>query len=214
MRIDLHVHTAERSDCGKSPESLIIARAKEIGLDAIVFTDHERLPPPGHLDMLNEIHAPFKIFPGIEIACSGEHIVVVGSEDPILEKGEWTEEELSTLTARLGAFHFLAHPFRFGPSVTFDVAAWPPPAAERNSVNMGHVDEALLDRFFKTHQVHPLANSDAHHEDYVGVYHNLLDRPARTSAELVEILHEGAFTCRRMERRIAGLNAAGEKQLR
>ncbi len=192
----------------------MIAAAKEAGLDAVVFTDHNRLAPPAHLEELNRKHAPFRIFTGIEVDASGEHIIVVGLADGALEKGGWEYRELHGFVRKRGGFLFLAHPFRYGPAVSIDIARYPPDAAERNSANMGGCDKAALEEFFKTYHLPALTNSDAHHKDYVGVYHNVLDRPARTSAELVEILREGAFTCCRMEERIAAVNASGEKTLR
>ncbi len=49
LRIDLHVHTQERSGCGKSPELAMIEAAIAAGLDAVVLTDHDRLAPPERL---------------------------------------------------------------------------------------------------------------------------------------------------------------------
>jgi len=46
MKIDLHVHTTERSLCADSSEQEQILTAIERGLDAIVITDHGRLVPP------------------------------------------------------------------------------------------------------------------------------------------------------------------------
>ena len=78
MRIDLHVHSSQRSGCARSTEAEQIAAARRRGLDALAFTDHHRLVPPEHLERLNDLHAPFRIFSGIEIEVAEEHLVVLG----------------------------------------------------------------------------------------------------------------------------------------
>ena len=67
MNIDLHVHASERSKCARSSEQELIREGIRIGLDALVFTDHNRLVPPERLVELNEEFAPFRIFGGIEM---------------------------------------------------------------------------------------------------------------------------------------------------
>ena len=49
MKIDLHVHSNERSMCSNANDDQIVRAAIEHGLDAIVFTDHNRLVPPARI---------------------------------------------------------------------------------------------------------------------------------------------------------------------
>lgn len=209
LKIDLHVHTSERSGCGKSTEAEMIAAAKAAGLDAIVLSDHGRLPPPFHLVELNRLHHPFRIFPGIEINCQDEHIVVVGLDESALEREDWSWEALHRFVERAGGFLFVAHPFRYHDYLNVDVDALPPGGAEANSSNMGEVDERRLDDFFERTGLPALCNSDAHSAEYVGLYHNTLERPAADSIDLVRMLKAGRFSCRRMETRMGKLKNNG-----
>ena len=85
MKIDLHVHSSERSDCGKATEEAQIRAAIAAGLDAIVFTDHWQFVPLARLKRLNDQYAPFKIFGGIEVTADDEDFIVVGVRDPVLD---------------------------------------------------------------------------------------------------------------------------------
>ena len=52
MKIDFHVHSSERSACGGASEESQIQAAIVAGLDAIVFTDHQRLVSEYRLSFL------------------------------------------------------------------------------------------------------------------------------------------------------------------
>ena len=94
VKIDLHVHTKERSFCGRSTEEEQIRAAIDAGLDAIAFSDHDRLAPHARLQELNEKYAPFRIFGGIEISVNREHILVLGVHEYTLETHRWSYPEL------------------------------------------------------------------------------------------------------------------------
>lgn len=187
----------------------MIAAAAAAGLDAIVLSDHGRLPPPLHLAELNRLHHPFRIFPGIEIGCEDEHIVVVGLEDGALERQDWGYQALHRFVERAGGFLFVAHPFRNHDYLNVDVDAFPPGGAEVNSINMGEVDEERLDDFFERTGLPALCNSDAHSAEYMGLYHNTLERPAADASDLVRILKAGRFSCRGMAMRTGKLKDDG-----
>ncbi len=114
MKIDLHVHSSERSACGRSGEDEIIERAVEFGMDGLFFTDHNRNVPDERLFELNSRYEPFKIFRGIEVSAGNEHIVVLGVNSPELEKeGCWTYPALRRFVSGNEGFMILAHPYRY-----------------------------------------------------------------------------------------------------
>jgi len=189
----------------------MIAAAKAAGLDAVVLTDHGRLAPHFHLAELNRLHHPFRIFPGIEIECQDEHVVVVGVEDGALEREGWTYRGLHAFVERAGGFLFVAHPFRYHDYINVEVDAFPPGGVEINSSNMGEVDARRMDEFLERTGLPGLCNSDAHSAEYVGLYHNVLERPAADAVDLVRILKARRFSCRRMRGRIEELRESGGK---
>ena len=214
MKIDLHVHTSQRSSCSLAAEEDLIAAAIQAGIDAIVLSDHECLPPPGHVERLSHKYAPFRVFAGIELTTDGEHVVVVGLEDPALATRDWSYADLWHFVEEREGFLFLAHPFRYHDEVKIDVESFPPGGIEINSQNMGEVDPARLDEFIAAHGLRPVANSDAHRCLYVGIYHNILEGHPQTASELTEVLRDGRFAPGRMEERIELLKRTGERHLR
>ncbi len=114
LKIDLHVHTSDRSACGESTEEEMIESAIAHGLDAICFTDHDRLAPRGGLDALNERYAPLRVFGAIEVSVTAlDHCLVLGVTDPEIESGRWTYAELRRFVRERDGFMAVCHPFRF-----------------------------------------------------------------------------------------------------
>lgn len=195
MRVDLHVHTSERSLCAKSSETEMIHGALASGLDAIAITDHDWLAPPDHLAMLNAKYAPFRIFPGIEVTLDPptNHIVVLGMQDKALESGEWSYPELHTFVREREGFLIVAHPFRWSQELGLDVAAHPPDAIEVASNNTPRDAAHRIRKLSARLGIPVLTNSDAHHTMQLGFHYNRLHRVARDADTLFEVLRVGDF---------------------
>jgi histidinol phosphatase-like PHP family hydrolase len=195
MKIDLHVHTKERSYCGRSTEEEQVRAAIDAGLDAIVFTDHNRLAPPARLQELNTKYAPFQIFGGIEVSITSEHILVLGVHDDALEHHHWSYPELHSFVRKHNGFIAVAHPFRFNPNIGLDLKRFPPDAIEAYSNNISRHTEPRLLSFARHLSVPVLSNSDGHYIDVLGHYYNILERTPADERELIMILRSGQFTC-------------------
>jgi predicted metal-dependent phosphoesterase TrpH len=199
MTIDLHVHTAERSSCGNSTEEEQIQAAINAGLDAIVFSDHDRLVPRKHLQELNDRYAPFRIFGGIEVGvwdwtlCTSEHFLVLGIHDPLLESSSWTYPALYQFVREQNGFIAVAHLYRFRPISNLNLKRFPPDALEIDSNNISpKLSQRLLALAEKLH-LPGLSNSDAHHADLIGNHYNILDTPPLHEQELIQLLKAGQF---------------------
>ena len=124
MKIDLHVHTNVLSpDSTLDPEDAI-QTARELGLDGICFTEHDRA---WELANVTELSAKynFPVFRGVEVMIKeGGEILVFG-----LNHNFTTVIDISTLrkmACDADAFMIAAHPFRGYPchAITdFDKAA-------------------------------------------------------------------------------------------
>ena len=207
MRIDLHVHAKERSDCAIDGEENVIRAAIAHGLDGLAFTDHQRLVPPGRLAELNRRYAPFRVFSGIEITLlDGEDMLVLGVHDRELEARDWNYHDLFNFAREQNGFLALAHPFRFHDSIEIPIEEYPPNAVEIHSKNMRASDERRVRAILERLNLRPLCNSDAHRAAHVGVYYNQLERMVRDEDELLAVLRAGAYTCHGVEDRIAEIN--------
>ncbi|HUW81551.1 MAG TPA: PHP domain-containing protein [Phycisphaerae bacterium] len=195
MKIDLHVHTAERSACGQSGEEDVIRAAVQYGLDALAFTDHHCLIPHGRAAELSEKFAPFRVFGGIEMTVSDEDFIVLAVHDASLEQQDWDYAALHAFVRERGGFIFLAHPFRYHESITVPIEAYPPDGIELRSANTAPEDEPAVRQLIDRLGCRSIYTSDAHLAEHVGVCHVELDRAASDERELVELLGGGMYRC-------------------
>ena len=208
MKIDLHLHSSDRSACGHSTAEEMILAAKGFGLGAVCFTEHSVLTPEDWLAEANERHAPFKVFSAVEISVTRlEHCIVLGARDGELETREWTYEDLWKFTRERGGSLTLCHPFRFGTEVAFDIDRFPPDAIEVHSVHTAAADEGVIRATAERVGTHIVTSSDAHFAKWVGVFHVELARPAADESDLVTILKAGEYELCSDAARVAEINA-------
>ena len=196
VKIDLHVHSKERSVCGRASEEEQIRAAIDSGLDAIAFTDHHRLISSERLQQLNEKYAPFRIFGGVEITTAdGEDVLVLGVQDPALEGVSWSYPALHAFVRARGGFIALAHPFRWHPDLTLEFERFAPDAIEVRSVNTPPDAEGRIRDIAARLGIPVLCNSDAHNTGPLGMYFNALERPPADEQDLLALLRSGEFSC-------------------
>ncbi len=194
MKIDLHVHSSERSTCARSGEEEQIQAAIACGLDAIVFTDHGRFAPQMRLDALNQQYAPFRIFGGIEITVQEqEDVLVLGVHDPALESRKWDYAALHAFVRQQSGWLAIAHPFRYRPTINADIEHYPPDALEVCSTNVPRGERQHIREIAKWLGISMVCNSDAHITQSLGVAHNCLNEIPADEADLVRLLRSGAF---------------------
>lgn len=194
MKIDLHIHTRERSPCASASEEEQIQAAIAAGLEAIVITDHFRLIAPHRLAALNRQYAPFRIFGGIEVTLEGDDFLVLGVPDPLLEEPVWTYPELHAFVKDRGGFIALAHPFRYRSKIGPDLETYPPDAVEVFTPNTPISAEGEIRTLALRLGMRLLSNSDAHTTRRIGKYYNLLGSPAADDRELISLLRNGQFS--------------------
>jgi predicted metal-dependent phosphoesterase TrpH len=138
MLIDMHCHTVRSMDSRLQPDEAIVV-AKERGLDAICFTDHDVLWQKADLRGLAAEH-DFLVLGGVEVSTEVGHVLAYGLDEfaPAMRKFEALVEACRQVS---GALVF-AHPYRR--FFRFDLPA---------VVEPDHVSEAMAKR--------GLANVDA-----------------------------------------------------
>ena len=188
MKIDLHVHCRERSSCSRASETELLNAAVRAGLDALAFTDHDRLTPAAHLEALNRQYAPFRIFGGVEVTLPEEHIVVLGIQDPALESLDWNYVPLWHYVRQQGGFMTLAHPFRFHNYIGVPIDRYPPDAIEVHSINTAGSNEKRIRDLATRLGISLLCDSDAHTTGSIGRYFNQVAIDAANDAELIASL--------------------------
>jgi predicted metal-dependent phosphoesterase TrpH len=202
MKIDLHVHASERSGCSVSTERDIVRAARRFGLDALAFTDHDRLVPPDELAALNGEFAPFRVFSGIEIHTQEEEdFLVFGIQDSAIENMGWSYPDLYRFVRARDGFIILAHPYRYRDTVDADVWSAPPDAVETRSTNINPITEPRIRDLVSQLGCVSTYSSDAHIAEKVGRYHVELEEPATDDRSLVRLLKDRRYACRILEER-------------
>ena len=139
MLIDLHAHTSGISRCCRVPAPEVLRRAKEVGLDGIVLTNHYTKSYIGDGDVrafaeeyLREYaytaacgeEIGCKVFFGIEVSTElyrNVHMLVYGVDESFLRAHpalyDYSQEELCRAVKEYGGVLVQAHPFRNGTQV-------------------------------------------------------------------------------------------------
>jgi len=204
LKIDLHVHTNPLSPDSFMSVEQAIHTAKEIGLDGICLTEHDRAWQLSEIQCLREKHG-FPVFRGVEVMLRGGiEMLVFGLNidfTSLLQLGDLQE----MVTAAKG-FMVYAHPFRGLPEVTIsDLEA-------ALGIALGKVDITRLDavegrngrhkdiynqpalEMAARYNLKTTGGSDAHRVDEIGTCVTVFERSITTDAELLNELKAGRFT--------------------
>ncbi|MFC4357149.1 CehA/McbA family metallohydrolase [Halobium salinum] len=165
--VDPHVHS-EASYDATDPVELILEQAAEIGLDAVVVTDHDVLHESLRAAELASEYGLVGI-PGVEVSTADGHLLAVGVEEmpprrrPLDETVAWVRDR--------GGVAIVPHPFqrsrhgvRKRPLADCDVDA----IEVYNSWLFTGYKNRRARRFADKHGYPGVAGSDAHHVPSIG----------------------------------------------
>lgn len=190
MKFDHHIHTVRHSpDSSINPYELV-ERAREVGLDGVVITEHDYQWADDELAELAARAAPLRVFSGAEVSAREGHFLVYG-----LASLENVEPGISLAdllrVVRLGAAAIVAaHPFRWDQPFdsivaehgsTFD-------ALELVSKNVTRETRGRTEALLRRHDMGATGSSDAHEIENVGCYFTEFDRPIATIADFAAAL--------------------------
>lgn len=205
MRFDLHTHTRVHSDCSKlTPEELVV-RAKEIGLDGIVITEHDAQWSPEAIAELAE-RSGLVILTGMEVSTELGHVLTYGLPGRV--PGIYRAKGLREAADEAGAILIQSHPLRLPVYV----------GGEYDGKNGHRMDDLLkrpilqiVDSIEIYNGGRPLAENsqaeelaehlgfrgigagDAHSIDAIGTCVTVFADPVRTLADLVRQLKAGTY---------------------
>src|ERR1700722_1018214 len=112
-RFDHHIHTLKHSPDSQIDPIQLVKRAREVGLDGVVITEHDYQWESEELAELAARAAPLLVFSGAEISAREGHFLVYGL--PTLKRvpaGITLAELLETVRHHQAAI-VAAHPFRW-----------------------------------------------------------------------------------------------------
>lgn len=203
MNIDLHCHTYPASTCSGIKPHDLIPRAKEVGLDGICLTEHNKLWPRDEALRLSD-DFDFPVFRGMEVTTRDGDILVFGLEEE--PDGIMSAAELRTKVDDSGGFMIAAHPFRGFLMFTFvqlslslERAAARPVfqavhAIEAYNCNVTEQETQIALDVGARLSLPCVGGSDAHALADVGKYHTVFPQAIRTDEELLAQLLAGNFS--------------------
>jgi hypothetical protein len=194
LLIDMHVHTSRYSDCGKSSPEEMIACAEQVGLQALVFTEHHILWPQHELDALQIRFPRVLLMTGIEVeTLEGEDLLIYGVRQEGLFFRKMPTIAALQLAHSHGGFVTLAHPYRYTDHVAMELEQAHVDGVEVMSIHILNYARAQAQSLCQNWQVLPMAASDAHHVSALGLYAIRLVLPIRDEFELIAILRQQRY---------------------
>ena len=199
LRIDPHVHS-EASYDGSEPVELLLEQAAEIGLDAIVITDHDVLYESVRAAELAPEYGLVGI-PGVEVSTADGHLLALGVEQmppagkPMAETAAWVRDR--------GGVTIVPHPFqrsRHGVRRrTLDACEFDAMEVYNSWLFTGYKNRRAR-RFARAHGYPGVAGSDAHRVEFVGRAYTEVQVPAERredlTAAVLDAIREGETAVR------------------
>jgi predicted metal-dependent phosphoesterase TrpH len=185
---DLHMHTRRYSPDSDIDPFELVRRAREIGLDGIVITEHDCLWPERELDELRAAAPGLVVLGGVEVSGRNGDLLCYGVTDLTGLRRGMCWGDLCREVQRQGGAAVAAHPYRWGQDFDGLLDEERPMLAglEMMSNNM---DADLRRRAALFLESNPgfaaLGNSDAHALHVLGTCRTEFDAEIRTSADLV-----------------------------
>jgi predicted metal-dependent phosphoesterase TrpH len=211
FKIDLHVHTNPLSPDSFMSAEQAIETAKEIGLDGICFTEHDRAWQLSEIQLLREKHG-FPVFRGVEVMLHGGIEMLVFGLNIDFTSLLQISDLRKMVTAAKG-FMVYAHPCRGLPELTVS------DSAAALEITLGKADIASIDavegrngrnreiynqpalEMAARYSLKTTGGSDAHAVDEIGTCVTVFESNIATDADLLNELKAGRFTSARFRAR-------------
>jgi hypothetical protein len=188
---DLHMHTRRFSPDSDMDPFDLVHRAREIGLDGIVITEHDRLWPEAELDELRAAAPGLVVLAGVEVSGLGGDLLCYGVTDLTRLAPGTPWGDLCREVRRQGGAAVAAHPYRWDQDFDALIRDQAPDLAglEMMSNNMAADLRRRAAAFLERNPDYAtLGNSDAHAAGVVGCCYTEFDAEIGSSAGLVEAI--------------------------
>ncbi len=187
----------------------MLARAAELGIRALVFTEHNLIWPEDEQAALQAAYPAVRLYRGIEVtSAKGDDFLVYGITDHTLLASGMEDAEIITRAHAHGGAVVLAHPYRYSPEAPEVLDRLPVDGIEvlsTNIYNYAHLPAVAL-----AHRLHlpATAASDGHHVSMLGLYAMDTDVLPADERELAELVRAGEMRVCVDEARITAENRA------
>jgi predicted metal-dependent phosphoesterase TrpH len=192
MKIDHHIHTSRHSPDSSIDPIELLEHSAEVGLDAVVITEHDYQWSTDELADLAAQEPSLRVFSGAEISAREGHFLVYGL--PSLDDappGIFLQDLIKVVRGHRAAI-VAAHPFRWDQPFDQIVADHGPvfDALELVSNNIYPETRAKTQGLLNQHPMAATGSSDAHEIGVAGCYFSRFPSRIETISEFVTALRE------------------------
>lgn len=193
MKFDHHLHTARHSPDSSIDPLDLIGRARDVGLDGLVITEHDYQWEEDELSELARRAAPLRVFSGAEVSAREGHFLVYGLPSVDEVPPGIRLADLLRVVRGHGAAIVAAHPFRWDQPFDAIVAEHGPAfdALELVSKNVTTETRERAEALLRRHPMGATGSSDAHEIQNLGCYFTEFDRPIETIRDFVAAIRDG-----------------------
>jgi len=207
MKFDLHMHTTRHSPDSQMEPLGLVRRARQLGLDGVVITEHDWLWTEEELDEVRAAAHGLVVLAGVEVSAREGHFLAYGVRDPFSIARGIGVADLCREVHRQGGAVVAAHPFRWGQRFG-DILREQKPELDGLEVMTSHMDADCRRQAADVLRGRPLCglgSSDAHHEDVLGVCYTDFRATIRDTRDLVQAIQSRqAVACERAAASLAG----------
>jgi len=170
----------------------MVARAQEIGLDAVVFTEHNLHWPQDEVDEVQAAYPDVRLYVATELTSSdGDDYLVYGLTDRSSVGAGMEASEILQIAHGQGASVVLAHPYRYRDCVPDEVYNYGVDAVEIMSTNIYNYSHTRAVDLALQLGLPTTAASDGHHVDMLGLYALEVDALPRDEHDLAALIRSG-----------------------
>ena len=191
-KFDHHLHTSRHSPDSIISPHVLIERARAVGLDGVVITEHDYQWEPDELaDLAGRADGlKLKVFAGAEVSAREGHFLVYGLPDLDEAPCGVALADLLKVVRRHDAAIVAAHPFRWDQDFAALVAAHGPAfdALELVSNNVTPETRRKTAQLLAEHPMGATGSSDGHEPEAIGCYFTEFPGPIATLADFIAAL--------------------------
>ena len=191
-----------------------MAGAIEQSLDGVVITEHDTLWSEAEIEELRKVFPQLMILRGIEVhTATGEDIVVFGITDSSLFHRYMEDAILGKIIEEYQGAAILAHPYRYRNLVSPESLKLPLHGVEIASSNIRQYMQEPTSRLMRKHGLRPIASSDAHWPDNMGLYGVEFPYAITDERQLAMAIQEGDYQIFMNAPRVKQINTELENEI-
>jgi predicted metal-dependent phosphoesterase TrpH len=198
MKFDLHMHTTRYSPDSRMEPLDLVRRARQVGLDGVVITEHDWLWTETELEELRAAEPGLVVLAGMEVSCREGHFLAYGVRETAALPHGIGVAAMCREVHRQGGAVVAAHPFRWGQRFD-EILRQEQPELDGLELMTNNMDAECRRRAAEMQRQENLAglgSSDAHAEDVLGVCYTDIEGTIRNTRDLVAAIRARQTTAR------------------